>query len=246
MGIYTDLLANAKSWDAGGPDEMKIGVDRVITLQVERFLAQQNDVPYTTDYATADELQEIGTYNGSVTSGNFTLTVSLGLSGSVSFTTANIAWNANAATIESAIDTAASAVPGWTNGDISVAGGDLTSTAVTLTYDGASVNAVNHPAVQINDVDLGGGGTVGTVTTTTNGQPTRTAMAALNIMGVIDSPPPEQGVVTGITATSTRASNPHLPRQEVLQALALQAAIEESTDDLYAALMEAMGLERLL
>jgi hypothetical protein len=246
MGIYTDLLANAESWDAGGPDEISIGTDRIITMQIKRFLTKQGDTPYPSDYAEADEIQLIGVYAGSVTSGNFTLAFSL--QDGTTFTTANIAYDASGATIESAIDTAASGtVAGWGSGDIGVTlTGDLTANPATLTYSGTSVDALNHDAVVITDIDLGGGGTVGTVSTTTNGQSDRTAMAVLNVMGVIDSPPPPQGTVSGIVATSTRESNPFMPGEKTLQALARQATIEDNTDALYGSLMTAMGLERLL
>ncbi len=245
MGIYTDLLANAEAWDAGGADGISVGVDRVITRQIEKFLTQQGDVPYPSGYAEADEVQEISIYSGSVASGNFTLAFSL--QDETTFTTANIAYDASGATIETAIDTAATGnVSGWTNGDISVAlTGDLTANPAVLTYDGTSVDVLNHDVVVITDIDLGGGGTVGTVSTTTNGQSNRTAMAVLNVMGVINSPPPPQGTVS-VTATSTRASYPFMPSQETLQALAKQASIEDSTDALYGSLMTAMGLERLV
>lgn len=243
MGVYTDLLAGAKSWDAGNSDGT-VATDRVITQQIERFQARQGDVPAPSEYAEADEVQEIAAFVPTVSSGNFTLTVNIA---GAALTTANIAFDATAAAIESAIDTVCSGnVAGWTNGDISVAlTGDLTANPATLTYDGTSVDATNHPAIIISDVDLGGGGSPGAVTTTTNGQTVRLALAALNVMGIIDSPPPEQGTTT-VVATTTRASNPYFPGQETLQALAMQAAIDDDTGAIYGTLMAAMGLGHLV
>lgn len=244
MGVYTDLLTNAKSWDSGGADGISVATDRVITSEIENFKARA-DVPYPSGYAEADEVQVIAAFVPTVSGGNFTLTVTID---GDAHTTANIAYDAIEATIETALDTVCTGnVAGWTNGDISVAlTGNLTANAATLTYDGGSVDATNQPAVTINDVDLSGGGGVGAVTTTTNGQSgPRTALAALNVMGVINGPPPAQGT-TSVTATTTRASNPWYPRQETLQALAMQASIEDSTDALYASLMTAMGLSHLL
>jgi hypothetical protein len=246
MGIYTDLLTDTVAWDSGGHDDISVATDRVITQQVERLLASQGDIAYPSGYAETDEVQSIGTYNGSVTGGNFTLTISPGLGGA-SHTTANIAYNANASTIESAIDTVATGnVAGWTNGDISVTGGDLTTSPVVLTYDGASVDATNHDAVVINDVDLSGGGTVGDVSTTTNGQTDRPSMAVLNSIGLVTSPPPAQGTITGLTASLVRGANPLTPGAQALQALAMQAAIEDGSQALYIALMEAWGLQAML
>lgn len=116
-----------------------------------------------------DELQSIALYSGTVSGGTFTLTFVL--FSSESFTTANIAYDANAATIETAIDVAATAasIVGWTNGDISVAGGDLNTNPVTLTFDGTSVNERNHALVVMDDALLTGGGSGGAITTTTEG-----------------------------------------------------------------------------
>ncbi|MHA2266127.1 MAG: hypothetical protein ACXAEN_27345 [Candidatus Thorarchaeota archaeon] len=87
--------------------------------------------------------------------------------------TANIAFDANAATIESAIDTAITAagtVPGWTNGDISVA---VTTTLVagdgTLTYDGASVDDTAQGLATIDGTLLTGGGSANTIVRTNIG-----------------------------------------------------------------------------
>lgn len=241
MGVYADLLSDAISWDTSSP----VATDRIITEEIEAIQAN-GDPSYPSGYSEADEVQNIATYNGTVSGGNFTLTFALGPSGSVTFTTANIAHNANAATIEAAIDTAANGVvTSWTDGDITVTGGDLTTNDVTLTYDGNSVDATNHQAVVINDVDLSGGGTVGDVTTTTNGQTKRTTMAALNLLGIVTTLPP-QGTATGLVASFSREAKPHAPSQVTLVALAKEASVQDGSAELYTQLMRAMGFCALL
>lgn len=245
MGVYTDLIANAVAWDSGGADGISVATDRVIMKDIAGFQARQGDPPAPSGYAEANEIQTIGTYNGAVSGGNFTLTITL--ANGETITTANIAHDAVAATIESAIDTAATGnITDWTNADISVAlTGNLTANAATVTFDGTSVDATNHPALVMNDVDLSGGGTSGNVATTTNGQTKRVTLAALNVMGIIASPPPPQGT-TVVTALATRESHPWFPRQETLKALAKQASIEDSTDALYGTLLTAMGASHLV
>ncbi len=100
--------------------------------------------------ATTDEVQEIEQYAVNFTGGTFTLTFNL--DGESPFTTAAIAYNANAATVETAIDVAATlaGVTGWTNGDITVSGGPLTAAALVLTFDGASVAQTNQGQTTIN------------------------------------------------------------------------------------------------
>jgi len=102
--------------------------------------------------ATTDEVQNIAAFENNVTGGNYTL--SLTLDGDALVTTASIAHNANAATIQSAIDAAVAAHAAWSNGDIVVTGGPLTTTPIVLTFSGASVDETNHAQTTIADVDL--------------------------------------------------------------------------------------------
>ena len=96
-------------------------------------------------------IQTLFAYVLAPSSGNFTLKITLAdtFATDVSFTTAAIAFDATASTIETAIDTAATGVvTGWTNGDISVSGGPL-STAdadIVITFDGDSVKDLPHSA----------------------------------------------------------------------------------------------------
>jgi hypothetical protein len=103
--------------------------------------------------SSTDEVQTIAIFATPVT-GSFTLT--LNLEGEDAFTTAAIAYNANAAAIETAIDVAATAagVTGWTNGDISVSGGPLTTTPVVLTFDGTSVEQSVQGLTVVNPAGL--------------------------------------------------------------------------------------------
>lgn len=101
-----------------------------------------------------DEIQSIAVFGNTVTGGTYTLT--LNLNGAGPITTAPIAYDANAGTIETAIDVAVTAAtyPSWTNGDIAVTGGPLTTDPVVLTYSGTSVEETNHGTVEITSVSL--------------------------------------------------------------------------------------------
>lgn len=92
---------------------------------------------------TPSTVQTLKVHATPATAGNVTITVTL-VDGTT-FTTADVAFDANAAAIQSAIDTAAlAAVSGYTAGDIVVAGGPLTTTAATLTFSGSSVSGKAH------------------------------------------------------------------------------------------------------
>ena len=118
-------------------------------------------------YAT-DEIQELEEHQGGVDGGTFTLTFTL--ASAETFTTGAINHDEVAANIQSAIDSAATAEPisGWTNGDIVVTGGPLTTTPVVLTFSGNSVADQNHAQTTIDGGSLTNG-TAGTPSTTQDG-----------------------------------------------------------------------------
>ena len=202
-------------------------------------------ITHTPGVVAVDEEQSIAVFVDTVSSGNYTLEFTM--SDLTNVTTANIAHDASAATIETAIDTVMTGNYGaWTNGDITVAGGPLTTNAVTLTYDGNSVDELNHAAVIIDSADLEGQTTVGVVSVTTQGQTDRTTYQVMESMGLLAGGPPVQGTTSGLSAATTRNSNPYYPRQATLQAIALQAAIEDGEDAVYGELMTIFGQTHIL
>jgi hypothetical protein len=107
-------------------------------------------VPYG---GNASEVQSLIATGASA--GTFTLTFD-------GETTAAIAWNANAAAVQSALEALSSVNPG----DITAAGGPLPGTAVTLTF-GGQYGGTNVPAITGNSGSLTGG--TATITTPTAG-----------------------------------------------------------------------------
>lgn len=102
---------------------------------------------------TDDEVQTIAAFVGPVTG---TYQLQFNLAGPLAFTTDPIPANANAATVQAAVDAAATAasVPSYSNGDIAVTGGPLTSTPLTLTFSGTSVEETNHGQTTIDGSGL--------------------------------------------------------------------------------------------
>lgn len=207
-----------------------------------------------------NEVQSIATHVPTVSGGTFTLTVLL--ENAETFTTAAIAFAANAATIESAIDTAATGpITGWTNGDISVSGGDLNTAAVVLTFDGTSVLGGNHSLTTIDGALLTGGGSAGVISTTTEGQTgtnlaatpeltttegqtNRTGWGALISMGIaVEADVPVQGVApSAFTSPTTPGSNANYPSQATIRALAEEAAISDDNLATQTEILAAAGL----
>ena len=224
-------------------DTNAIPAEYVLQPVTDRFLHYNDlirlrdklDPVSTATFNETDEVQTIPTFNGVVSGGNFTITVVDPADGS-SITTANIAHNANAATIETALDTVCTGnITGWTNGDISVSGGDLTTANVLLTYDGSSVDGQNIAQCTITDVDLSGGGTVTAATTTTNGQAARKTWAVMWALGLIaaaDLPAQGSALADGATLWVTAAENAVWPNAALRGALAEQAAIDDANPTL--------------
>lgn len=116
------------------------------------------------DFATtpASTIQTLKAHSVAATTGNVTITVTL--ADGTTFTTADVNFDANAAAIQSAIDTAALvAVTDYTAGDIVVAGGPLTTTAATLTFSGSSVSGEAHSTRPVVAASTGFDGTLETV-----------------------------------------------------------------------------------
>lgn len=232
MGVYADFISHCTVMDKTEP---QVAIDRVAYNELLR-LQNELDPVRPSAFDAANEVQTIPTFNGTVSGGNFTITIYDPVDGS-NYQTANIVYNANQATIESAIDTACTGnITGWTNGDISVAlTGDLTANAATLTYDGNSVDGVNVPTATIEDVDLSGGGTVDPITTTTNGQGIRYGWAVMMMLGLISpSDLPAQGLSlgSGVTLWAQPSENARYPSAALRGVLADQAAIDDNNETL--------------
>ena len=242
MSLYAAFLAQTividKTEPQVGPN--RIAYNELIALQ------NQGDPATPPQCEAKDEVQVMTKFSGTVSGGNFTVTIVDELG--ISHTTANIVHNANAATIEGAIDTkmTTDSYGGWTNGDISVAlAGDLTANDAIVTYDGTSVTEKNMGQHTTNDVDLSGGGTVDTATTTTNGQPNRYTWAVMWALGLYLTPP-LYGVALGNTATlwTSPGENPKWPSASLRHALAAQAAIDDGVPALRSQLEALFNIQR--
>ncbi len=234
MGALTDFVANATTYDKSDQSD---GIDRSVKRYFDELAKVQGDPAYPSGYAATDEVQSLSV--ATQTSGNMTLEFTL--ASGETFTTGNIAYNAAAATVETAIDSAATtaSVVGWTNGDITVSGGAVNANPVVFTFDGASVTGQNHSTIVVADVD-GAGGAWGTVTVTTEGQENRSAWAVMNLMNVVSGAPPIQGTILPLTVNGERGSMHLNPNADVLRALASQAGIDDGSDAVKTAILDGL------
>lgn len=236
MGVLADLLANASTVDTSLPREAS---DRVFVRKINAILDRLGDPAYPTGLDTAtNEVQTIAAMGGSPSAGTYTLTFTL--FDGTTFTTAAIAYNANAATIQTAISVAAAPkVPGWATGHIAVTGGPLHTTLATFTYSGASVASKNHSALTIDGASITGG-TAGAVVTTVIGKPIRRALAALYVLGVLNGTVPAHGSTT-VTTGVARGTLPRDLDEETVRQLADEAEKESAVTGLATAILTALG-----
>ncbi len=200
-----------------------------------------NGATTSVEGATVSEVQTVNQMIPTVSGGNFTINIVDELASA--HLTANIAYDATAAAIETAIDVkmTADGYSGWTNGDISVAlTGDLTANAATLTFDGDSVTGKDHGQTAIADVDLVAAGAINGQSETTSGQVKRYAWAIMWAHGMVTSVP-EQGdaLANDDTLDTTPATTTaHWPRPALRKLLAWQAAIDDDNPTLRTQLEE--------
>lgn len=226
MGIYTDLLASAKSFTP---------TSRLAQYLEERKAAVDPVAPSLA--AVIDAVQALSA--STMTAGNFTLTFRL--RDGTTFTTGSIVFNALAAAIETIIDTAASGVvTGWANGDITV-GGTGVEASFSVTFDGTSVAGDNHQLTVLNDVD-GTGGAWGVPSTTTPGQTVRNAIGVLIALGVLDSAAtlPQQSQSPADPSLVTLASDFGKTPTDIILDLMTEVAYEDKNNNSYFTLVKAL------
>lgn len=227
MGIYTDLASSTQI-----PSSGRVGLDRSSAGQLLNKAAM-GDLGVRAGFGAQSAVTRIAAHTGTPTGGNYTLTVSIPTLG-VEFTTASIAYNAAAATIETAIDTASPAsVP---NGDLAVTeegSAGLSDGYIDITAEDAVANMPVH--ITINDVDMAGG-SPGEVTLTTAGQGNRKAAQALFDMNVVSGALWTSGLaVSGLTRPASVGQT--RPRYQLIRDLAIMAAVEDGSDSIYDAVM---------
>lgn len=231
MGVFSDLKAAPKSFPAASQ----------LGHYLDQLIVRKLDAPQAAA-ARANAVHTVFQFASDPTGGTFTLTITL-FNGKT-FTTAGIAYNANAATIEGAIDTAATGVVlGWSNGDISVSGGTLLGAGadVLLTFDGASVEGAPL-LTTIDGTGLTGGSLAATPTErTTVGQPQRNGWGSLVNLGIVSTPLPAQGAALKENIVlGSRELRPNVPAW-VIRELCQEASVEDGDNATYFGLMEALG-----
>jgi len=234
MGVYSDLLAQARSIDTTGPS---LGGDsRAVTAELVGLRDQLGgDVDYPALFDVIDAQQVIGTVTAD--DGTYTLTID-------GVETGNINHDDDAEAIQTAVDTAL-AGDGYTAGDVAVSGGPIDAANVILDFVGGSfAGRPVDPVVITSSLTSGGDPSDDpSVTTEIAGQPVRPALAILNRLGVITGDSvPVYGTAGTLTAATTRASNPYYPDQNTIRALAREAAIAEGNADIETEILRVAGL----
>ncbi len=237
MGIYTDELANTKSFDSA---LVRDGIHRVITREIQSE-ADRVDTALASAFAAANAVFVIGTDTVDHTGGTFTLTLNLYKNGVLyQAVTSALAHSANAATITTAINTAVTtaAYPGWTNGHIVVTASstNLQGGTITLTYSGASVAGVGQGPVTMLDERTGGTSPVPPITTTSYGNATREAMAILLATGTVIGAVPASGSQP-VWTVGNRALGRFLSL-DAIRALARDAAIADNNPTMYTTIVD--------
>jgi len=214
-------------------NETDVGNGKVATRYFEMLDVQAPD-SLLAAYTAVDAVHTIAA-DLDISAGNFTITVTL--RNGETFTTGSIAFDDAAAAIETAIDSAATSasITGWTNGDITVSGGDIATADVVLTFDGDSVSGTRHPVTTVADVDLADGN-VGAVDITTGGHPDMPVTQTMIFSGPISS----SGAVDDPT-TWSRNFLVKTPKQSVAQIYAEQSSIELQDESVYATVMSLLG-----
>jgi hypothetical protein len=237
MTVFADLLANAVSFDKDAPIH---SLDRAIVNDINEEIARGDVALPAAGFDAVNEVQTLAASGASA--GTFTITVEIN---DTNVTTAAIAFNANPAAIETAIDTAAAGVPGFTAGDISASGaGTAQLNDTVLTYDGASVAGKIQRLSSVDGTGLTGGGSEA-FAETTPGHGQRNVWAIFEALSLVDfgGTVPAQGSLPTLTKTLNKSTT--RLGERTLRALALEADMQHEAAGLEALLLDAFDIKTL-
>lgn len=238
-----DLFASAKTFQAS-PNA--VGVSHSIYAHLAGLQSRTEGIVYPSGTTAVNAAYTLAHLTGNVNGGTFTLTFYDRFGNA--YTTAGIAYNAAAAAILSAINTAATGhVANWTNGDIAVTGsGNISNATQTLTFSGASVAGAPITAPTINaasvTVSSGGAAAAGAIASTASGQPNRPAWAILVELGIIAGSVPAYGAdASGATAGAVQAPWPFNLNDATVKALCVEAGLGDGSSTVGATLLALLG-----
>ena len=176
---YVDNLVNGLSWKEPARAATTADVDISTELEngdvIDGVTLATGDRVLVKDQAgtPADEVQSLQ-ITGSPTGGTFDLT--LYPPGQAEVVVTGLAYNIAAAALETAIDGAmtTAGVSGWTNGDITVAGTDILTGDLTLTYNDGTAGSgalayMNVAEATMDLTNLTGGTPASSISTTQEG-----------------------------------------------------------------------------
>jgi len=225
--IFTNLIANSDPSVPGAcVGRAKSRVETYLTKMEASMKSKLSAVN-----TEANEVSVIAAFGGTANAGTFTLSVDLPTR-DISYTTANIAYNAADSTIETALDSASPAtVP---DGDIVVAGSatNFTDGTMTFTCNGSANVSVMPVLITIADVNLSGTTpTVGAVTRSTPGRKNRNGHQAISDLNIAVGCTHDAGAaVTLTTAAAKYVGWSDRASLDVIKWLADVITVEEGTD----------------
>lgn len=240
MGMFTDFLAGAKSIDSTAEIT---ALDRGIVRELDALIAKGDaTLPSGASFQAVNEVQTLTASTASA--GTFAITVGVSTPiGDFQVAVTAIAFDATAAEIETALDTAAGAViPGWTDGDISVSGGPAQTTDVVFTYDGGIAVSLQHPLSTVDGAGLTGGGPEA-FAQTTGGSSVRNVWGIFeqySVVGFGGTPPTQRGSLPTLTKITQES---RIFSAQTLRAFAREAEIEDEITGLEADLLDAFNLK---
>lgn len=209
----------------------KKGPQRHIYNELVDLQSDPGDPELESPYLKADHVTTIPDHTDTITSGNFTITLNFP-NYDVKETTANVAFDAEEAAIQTAVDDALSGetiVDSYTAGDVDVSlTGNLTANEATLTANGTSVSGA-YMLVTTSNVDLDADKLADPVVATagTMNRPAEATLALFDVIKPVSSAPYQGESVS--ESDFEAGDNPFSLAPATKKALAHEAVVSEDT-----------------
>jgi hypothetical protein len=193
MGIFTDFLADAKTFDTSPASDLANNGMRLVQALQSKM---GGDRPYPSGYEAVDEVQELG----NVTADDGTLDIAWTIDG-VEYVAEAIDHDDDAAAVQTIVDTAFAGLTGYTAGDVEVTGGPIDTAPLVFTFGGVLAGRnIAAPVVTNELLDTMEAAEDPAFTEDTRGGG-RAHWAILKAAGIIaDAAPPDVGEALVVTA----------------------------------------------
>jgi hypothetical protein len=235
MGVFSDFIVHSQLVDREAP---RTAQARIVYKELDQ-LQRRVDPIHGADFEADAEIQTTTTYP--LPLNQYKIRVTLQDKSTVD--TVSMGTQTYVTLVQTNLDTACAAIPGYTAGDIVVSGFSLFHTGLTFTFSGASVLGLDWDDLQFWQTAPVLANISVIQSTIQDGAPIRYSWSVMNALGMVTTPPARGASLSNdFEWTLGPDANPKWPSAAMREVLAWQTAIDENNMELYTQLKHLFNI----